>query len=63
MRVKSLAEGLLKSPEVILGKNTIYIDSINVAARPSFNPPLILRENSNCDETSRLTLPTYFIAF
>ncbi|MDL1972174.1 MAG: CRISPR-associated endoribonuclease Cas6 [Deltaproteobacteria bacterium] len=35
--LQSLAEGLLKSPEFVLGKNIVYIDSINVAARPSFN--------------------------
>jgi len=41
--LQSLAEGLLKSPEVILGKNTVYIDSINVAARPSFNHKVTIK--------------------
>ncbi len=41
--LQSLAEGLLKSPEVILGKNTVYIDSINVAARSSFNHEVTIK--------------------
>ncbi|CAD7772915.1 MAG: CRISPR associated protein Cas6 [Candidatus Methanoperedenaceae archaeon GB37] len=41
--LQSLAEGLLKSPEVILGKNTVYIDSINVAARSSFNHKVTIK--------------------
>lgn len=41
--LQSLAEGLLKSPEIILGKNTVYIDSINVAARPSFNHKVTIK--------------------
>ncbi|AMM41229.1 CRISPR-associated protein Cas6 [Candidatus Desulfofervidus auxilii] len=41
--LQSLAEGLLKSPEVILSKNTVYIDSINVAARSSFNHKVTIK--------------------
>lgn len=41
--LQSLAEGLLKSPELILGKNTVYIDSINVPAKPSFNKEVTIK--------------------